>query len=213
MNIFRLIADLSHLASILILLLKIHKTKSCAGISFKTQLLYALVFLTRYPDLFWSFVSYYNTIMKIFFIVSSIYIVYLVKFRFKATYDAEKDYLRIEFILLPVIILALCFNYEFEITEILWTFSIYLEAVAVVPQLFMIQRHGEAETITAHYLAALGIYRALYIANWIVRYQTEGFVDYIVWVAGIVQTALYADFLYLYVFKVLRGEKLTVLPQ
>lgn len=34
----------------------------------------------------------------------------------------------------------------------------------------MLQRTGEAETITTHYLAALGVYRALYIPNWIYRY-------------------------------------------
>ena len=42
----------------------------------------------------------------------------------------------------------------------LWAFSIWLEAVAILPQLFMLQRTGEAETITTHYLFALGAYRA-----------------------------------------------------
>ena len=54
------------------------------GISFKTQALYVLVFLTRYLDMFMGdFVSYYNTIMKLFFIGSSAYILYLMKGRFK----------------------------------------------------------------------------------------------------------------------------------
>lgn len=57
-------------------------------------------------------------------------------------------------------------------SEILWSFSIFLEAVAILPQLFMLQRTGEAETITTHYLAALGAYRALYIPNWIYRCVT-----------------------------------------
>ena len=35
-------------AMILVLLLKIHATKSCAGISLKTQELYLIVFCTRY---------------------------------------------------------------------------------------------------------------------------------------------------------------------
>lgn len=33
------------------------------------------------------------------------------------------------------------------------------------------------------------------------RYMTEGYVDWIVWVAGIVQTGLYSDFLYVYITK------------
>ncbi|CAG8826094.1 2296_t:CDS:1, partial [Cetraspora pellucida] len=81
---------------------------------------------------------------------------------------------------------------------VLWTFSIYLEAVAILPQLFMLSRTGEAETITTHYLFALGAYRTLYLLNWIWRFYTETHVDLIVWVAGIIQTALYSDFFYIY---------------
>jgi len=76
-----------------------------------------------------------------------------------------------------------------------------LEAVAIMPQLFMVSRTGEAETITSHYLFALGSYRALYILNWIYRYYTEDFLDWIVIIAGIVQTILYCDFFYLYITK------------
>ncbi|KAJ6315007.1 hypothetical protein OIU78_018484 [Salix suchowensis] len=32
MNIFRLVGDMTHLASVLVLLLKIHTIKSCAGV-------------------------------------------------------------------------------------------------------------------------------------------------------------------------------------
>lgn len=65
--------------------------------------------------------------------------------------------------------LSLIFNYRFTPLEVLWSFSIFLESIAILPQLFMLQRTGEAETITTHYLAALGAYRALYIPNWIYR--------------------------------------------
>jgi hypothetical protein len=36
-------------------------------------------------------------------------------------------------------------------------------------QLFMVSKTGEAESITSHYLFALGSYRGLYILNWIYR--------------------------------------------
>ena len=83
----------------------------------------------------------------------------------------------------------------------MWTFSIYLEAVAILPQLFMVSKTGEAETITSHYLFCLGSYRALYIFNWIYRYYFEDFKDLIPVIAGIVQTVLYCDFFYLYITK------------
>ena len=56
----------------------------------------------------------------------------------------------------------------------LFAVSIYLESVAILPQLFMVQKTGEAESITSHYLFALGSYRGLYILNWIYRYYAEG---------------------------------------
>jgi ER lumen protein retaining receptor len=160
--------------------------------------LFAIVFITRYLDLFTNFISVYNTLMKVFFLGSSIGTVYLMYMKFKATYDHNHDtfrcglvysrqllityvkklrmhhFPRIEFLLAPTAILALILNHEFSLMEVLWTFSIYLESVAILPQLFMVSKTGEAESITSHYLFALGSYRALYILNWIYRYYVEG---------------------------------------
>jgi len=208
MNIFRLAGDVSHLLAIIILLLKIWKTRSCSGISGKSQLLFALTYTARYLDLVTNFVSVYNTAMKLFFITASYATLYLMYVKFKATYDSNHDSFRIEFLLIPVTILALVVNHEFAFMEILWTWSIYLEALAILPQLFMVSKTGEAETITSHYLFALGAYRGLYIFNWIYRYADESYYDLIAIFAGIVQTVLYCDFFYLYVTKVLKGKKL-----
>jgi ER lumen protein retaining receptor len=84
--------------------------------------------------------------------------------------------------------------------QILWTFSIWLESVAILPQLFMLQRTGEADTITTHYLFALGLYRALYIPNWLYRYLADDkyHIQLVPFVAGIIQTLLYSDFFYIY---------------
>ncbi|KAF8504623.1 ER lumen protein retaining receptor [Russula emetica] len=207
MNIFRLFGDISHLASIFILLHKIQITRSCRGISFKTQALYVTVFVARYLDIFFTWVSLYNFIMKVFFISSSVYILYLMKVRFRPTNDPSIDTFRVEYLVGPAFVLGLLFNYSYSITEITWSFSIFLEAVAILPQLFILQRTGEAETITTHYLAALGAYRGLYIPNWIYRYFAEQLVDPISITAGLVQTGLYLDFFYVYFTKVLQGQK------
>ncbi|XP_065066177.1 ER lumen protein-retaining receptor 2-like isoform X1 [Rhopilema esculentum] len=201
MNVFRLTGDLSHVLAILLLLWKIWKSRSCAGISGKSQIMFSLVFLTRYLDLFTSFISLYNTVMKVIFISTSLATVYLIYAKFKATYDSNHDTFRVEFIVVPVAGLAVLVNHELTPMEVLWTFSIYLESVAILPQLFMISKTGEAESITSHYLFALGSYRALYILNWIYRYHFEGFFDLIAIVAGCVQTVLYCDFFYLYITK------------
>uniref|UniRef100_A0A452QKY7 KDEL endoplasmic reticulum protein retention receptor 1 n=1 Tax=Ursus americanus TaxID=9643 RepID=A0A452QKY7_URSAM len=65
MNLFRFLGDLSHLLAIILLLLKIWKSRSCAGISGKSQVLFAVVFTARYLDLFTNYISLYNTCMKV----------------------------------------------------------------------------------------------------------------------------------------------------
>ncbi|KAJ9474553.1 ER lumen protein-retaining receptor [Pseudozyma hubeiensis] len=207
MNIFRLAGDFAHLASIFILLHKIQLSKSCRGISFKTQLLYTVVFVTRYLDIF-SETSLYRFLMKAFFIGSSVYVLYLMKVKYRPTHDGGAiDTIKLEWLMGGCAVLALVFNYHFDVMEVLWTFSIYLEAVAILPQLFMLQRTGEAETITTHYIFALGAYRALYIPNWLYRYVSENQVDPISILSGLVQTGLYLDFFYVYFTKVMKGEK------
>ncbi|XP_076666359.1 ER lumen protein-retaining receptor [Andrena cerasifolii] len=208
MNIFRLLGDLSHLLAIIILLVKIWKTRSCAGISGKSQILFAIVYTMRYLDLVTTYISSYNTFMKIIFIAASCATVFLMYVKFKATYDHNHDTFRIEFLILPTLVLALLINHEFTVMEVLWTFSIYLESVAILPQLFLVSKTGEAESITSHYLFALGSYRGLYLLNWVYRYYVEDYFDLIVIVAGLVQTVLYCDFFYLYITKVLKGKKL-----
>ncbi|XP_068785338.1 ER lumen protein-retaining receptor 1 [Struthio camelus] len=210
MNPFRFLGDLSHLLALLILLLKVWRSRSCAGISGKSQALFALVFTTRYLDLLTNFISLYNTAMKVVYIACSYATVWLIYSKFKATYDGNHDTFRVEFLLAPAALLAFLVNHDFTPLEILWTFSIYLEAVAILPQLFLVSKTGEAETITSHYLFALGLYRALYLGNWLWRYHAEGFCDLIAVVAGLVQTVLYCDFFYLYITKVLKGKKLSL---
>jgi len=146
--------------------------------------------------------------MKVIFIGSTIGTCYLIFVKFKATYDSNHDSFRAEFLVIPVGGLAVLVNHELSVMEVLWTFSIYLESVAILPQLFMISKTGEAESITSHYLFALGSYRGLYLFNWIYRFYGEGFFDLIAVVAGVVQTVLYCDFFYLYVTKVLKGKSL-----
>lgn len=143
MNVFRLIADLMHLASIFILLHKIKTSRSCVGkgvflflllpahatmnwnldhlglgISFKSQLLYSVVFLTRYLDLFGVWHSLYNSCMKIFFIATSLYIVYLMQVKFKATYDANLDTFRVEYLLGGAAVFALLTTFDYSVLEV-----------------------------------------------------------------------------------------------
>jgi len=132
---------------------------------------------------------------------------YLMKNEYRPTHDPNIDTFKSRFLLTAAAVLAVIFPSKYTPSELLWTFSIWLESVAILPQLFIVQRTGEAETITAHYIFALGVYRALYIPNWLWRYYVDGHKDPISVLAGLVQTALYCDFFYIYWTKVMKGRK------
>mmetsp|Transcript_13136 Transcript_13136/g.35756 ORF Transcript_13136/g.35756 Transcript_13136/m.35756 type:complete len:215 (+) Transcript_13136:169-813(+) len=212
MNIFRLCGDMTHLASIILLLLKIHGMRSCRGVSLKTQELYALVFFTRYLDLFTNYVSLYNTLMKLVFLIATFSIVYLMRYDkvIKVTYDRESDTFRHVFLVVPCLLLAVIFHNE-GLLEILWAFSIFLEAVAILPQLILLQRTQNIDNITGNYVFLLGSYRAFYILNWIYRYFTEPVkIQVLVWVSGLVQTVVYCDFFWYYFKSWQNNEKLAL---
>ena len=76
----RLCGDLSHVISILILILRLRVSRSALGVSVKTQELFLLVFLTRYLDLFTTFYSLYNSLMKVAYIMATSYIVCMIKY-------------------------------------------------------------------------------------------------------------------------------------
>lgn len=94
-----------------------------SGISGKSQILFAVVYTTRYLDLVTTYVSLYNTLMKIVFIAAAYATIYLIYIKFKATYDHNHDTFRIEFLLIPAIILALLINHDFTFLEVTISFS------------------------------------------------------------------------------------------
>uniref|UniRef100_A0A6G5A7T5 Putative er lumen protein retaining receptor n=1 Tax=Rhipicephalus microplus TaxID=6941 RepID=A0A6G5A7T5_RHIMP len=197
MNIFRLAGDLSHLLAIIILLLKIWRTRSCSGISGKSQILFSITYTARYLDLFTTFVSPYNSVMKVVFLAASYGTLYLMYVKFKATNDRNHDTFRIEFLLVPVCLLALLINHEFtpletqpgghergfrsgvlhatllfrDPLEVLWTFSISWRrwpSSSAVPGL----RSGRGR---AHHLPLLSAWAlpSLYLLNWSTATYTE----------------------------------------
>ncbi|OBA22239.1 ER lumen protein retaining receptor [Metschnikowia bicuspidata var. bicuspidata NRRL YB-4993] len=206
MNIFRFLGDVSHMLSIGILLYSIEVNRSVDGLSLKTQALYVAVFVIRYVDLLYKFVSLYNSFMKLFFIATSVYTVYLMTHKYPKKIREDTDTFPVKYLGLAAGALCLIFTHAYTLREITWSFSIWLEALAILPQLFMLQKTGSAENITTHYIFALGVYRFLYIPNWLYRYFAEGKFDYVAVLAGISQTLIYSDFFYIYYTKVMQGK-------
>ena len=201
-NFIQLIGDTLHLISFVIIIYKIFKDKSCKGVSAKTFEIYLIVFCTRYLDLFIYFISFYNTFMKILFIGASAFILYLMHFKeeFKKTYDRKgEDTFPHLYLILFAIIMTLLIHKNFTLWGLTWSFSLWLESVAVFPQISIVANTDGVFTYTAHYLASLGLYRFFYILLWVYRYVKEGRVLWVSVFSGILQVLLYTDFFYLYI--------------
>ena len=83
MDLFQLIGDFLHLIALLMLLLKILANKNVIGISYRTQEVYLVVFLTRYSDMLiehhWG--SLYFNAMRFIFIAITGYTIYVMRFK------------------------------------------------------------------------------------------------------------------------------------
>jgi ER lumen protein retaining receptor len=127
------------------------------------------VFCLRYLDLFMYFVSVYNTVMKLFFISSTVLIIYLMRVKkpFKMTYDSIGDSFPHLMVLLPAAFVLTCIvPTGWTAWEFTWSYSLWLEALAFIPQIVMLHKIRVIENLTSHYVAMLGLYRFFYILNW-----------------------------------------------
>lgn len=83
MDVFQLIGDFLHLIAMLMLLLKILANKNVIGLSYRTQELYMVVFVTRYSDMIlenhWG--SLYFNAMRILFLLITAYTIYVMRFK------------------------------------------------------------------------------------------------------------------------------------
>jgi hypothetical protein len=85
--------------------------------------------------------------------------------------------------------------------EYIWTFSIILESVAFLPQLIMFRKDRNMQMVVRRFIALRGIYRLLYIFNWVYRAHTESHYTphYLVYAAGGIQVLSYCDFWWYYI--------------
>ncbi|KAL3958306.1 hypothetical protein ACCO45_006468 [Purpureocillium lilacinum] len=185
-NIFRILGDLSHALSKCILIFAIHRNRSAEGVSFITQGLYALVFCTRYLDIFREHSLLLHTRRHAMGVPAVA--------REGAVVEDGGGVLGVSLLLSPFVMLI--FEHVWSFTSWLWVFSQILESACVLPQLLLLRQTTVPTVIDSFYLVALGSYRALYCLNWIWReFDVSGHKPNAVSVIfGIIQTALYVDF-------------------
>lgn len=207
-NIFRYTADFSHVLSILVLIYRMIGRKSCAGVSLKTRVIYLIVFLCRYVNSGFFAPPMYNLIFKTFYICSTSLVIVLMLTKFRRTYDKRHDSFSMIILVVMCVPLALVSTRNYSVGEVLWTFSLWLESVAIIPQLFLIKRNQRVDVVTKDHVFFLGLYRLFYVLNWIRKAVVKNKTVRVTWVTGILQTIIYFDFLYYYCRAFFRGTEM-----
>lgn len=209
------------------LIVKVQWQKSMAGISKKTLQLYAAVFVCRLiatlcssgylpvdrsGDFLYQFGDLLSLacVLKLLQLIESTY-----AYSYQDVYDTM-DVLR----LIPGCIVCAVFihgnlNNCFYFDTI-WTLSMNLDTVAMLPQLWMLSKLGEVECMTSHFVFAMTVSRACAFAFWMYGYQELGrsrgvnLAGYQLLAAHSLQLLLSLDFLYYYVVARVRGRKMSL---
>jgi hypothetical protein len=97
--------------------------------------------------------------------------VYGIKVMFNGSYEEMYDTLPWYFLAAPSLIIACCvhptLNMNFA-TDTAWAFSMYLEGVAVLPQLLFFKRKNkEIERFTSHFVAFQGVAKLFSVLFWL----------------------------------------------
>lgn len=217
-NIFGLLADLVHLCSYFVIIQKIRSLKETSELSYRTQEIYLMVYLTRYGDIIFNRHSLYLTSMKIIYIALTMWIIYQIKYKksFIQTYNPmDDDFNHYLYIYPSILVITLVFHSwskEHPFFEFSWSYSIWLEAVAIIPQLWVVHKKKQFTVITGKYIIQQAIYRMLYILNWVYRIAMHGHVYWIKQVAGILQTIIFVDFAYQFQIGLKTSSETITLP-
>ncbi|KAJ6306337.1 hypothetical protein OIU76_001337 [Salix suchowensis] len=217
-------AEVVHSIGISVLIYKLMKEKTCAGLSLKSQELTAIFLAVR---LYCSFVMEYDihTLLDSATLLTTLWVIYTIRFNLRSSYMEDKDNFAIYYLVIPCAVLALFIHprtHHHIVNRVCWAFCVYLESISVLPQLQVMQNTKIVEPFTAHYVFALGVARFLGCAHWVLQVlDTRGHLltamGYGLWpftvlLSEIVQTFILADFCYYYVKSVLGGQLVLRLP-
>eukprot|EP00916_Digyalum_oweni_P019765 GHVL01032998.1.p1 GENE.GHVL01032998.1~~GHVL01032998.1.p1 ORF type:complete len:279 (+),score=23.27 GHVL01032998.1:63-899(+) len=203
---------------------KIHKSKSCGGVSLKMMECYLLLTFVRLCSIipFEGYLPYdstgdwlYQTVEALTFLLQCA-VIYFFRFKYADTYDSSKDVFNPLLLIVPSAILAFFWHPSlnaFMPADAAWTFALYLESVCVFPQLWMFQKEGKVEAAISHFLAGQALSKALSFVFWASSHAElndpsrpmKSYVGVWVIVMQIVQLILMGDFIYQYIKCVSKG--------
>eukprot|EP01066_Platyproteum_vivax_P008618 Platyproteum_vivax@DN3651_c0_g1_i2.p1 len=121
---------------------------------------------------------------------------------------------QLRMLIMGAIVMAFCFHLtlnKFFVTDIAWAFALYLEAIAVLPQLILFFREKKVDTSTTHFLFSQACSKCMAFTFWLTIYNELNrfgfsfvpglapFVGYFVMLMQLAQLLLMGDFVVTYI--------------
>lgn len=233
-SFFLTLSGLIQMFGFFLIALRVQNTQSVAGLSLNTQICYGVAFFARFVSVIKheGYLPYDSSGDVIYRIVEFLalllagYVIFMAAIKYKATYTWDLDRVNCLILIGPALILASLIHPNLNnsyFADIAWTFSLYLESIAMFPQLYMFSKKGgEVEALTSHFVASQGLSRFCALAFWLFSFQElnnypggnwslfKGYVGYFVMLFQILQVLLFSDFLYEYYKSLRRGLPMTV---
>jgi ER lumen protein retaining receptor len=223
---FNLASEVSHAIAAAHLLHRLARSRKCSGVSLKAQELVSLYLLCRSVCSLRLEMNE-HTLLDALALAFSISTVFLLRFQKRTPGlkdEAHFDRMNQALIIGPCAFVAGLVHppapYS-RLIRILWAFSLNLEALSILPQLYMLRTRGDkpVEPFLASYLMLLGISRFFTLFHWIFQFidNSLAFTQlvhgnswiYSVLTTEIVSTLMLSDFTYLYFRKLYFGQQPT----
>jgi len=196
---------------------KVARTKNVRGISAKSLMMQAAVHILRLCSTTWlkGYIpsdetgDWFYQFMDVLMLVMCLFLLHAVLKTHRSTYQEDCDDFDVKPALLGCILLAVFIHPDLDdrvLFDSLWASALYVDVVAMLPQLWMMSKVGrEVEGLTGHYVAAITASRVSYFVFWYFGFVELAPVDGGFNAAGwtiismqVLQLLFLADFMYYY---------------
>jgi len=207
-----MMASYIQLLGLLVVAREIHVTRSARGLSLHMILCYLMAVTARFCSI--GFENHYMPgdhesehrmyqILEFATLATVAYIAYQARVQYYDTYDLDLDQIKPLHLALPALVLACVYGpnwNESSLSNVAWSFALYLEAVAVMPQLVMFTMGKKPASFMAHFLFVVAVAKALAFGFWSWYFYTYA-VPECIYIVGsqAVQLVIMGDFIYRYV--------------
>ena len=231
-SFFLVLSSLVQTCAFLIILVKVTNYQSCSGLSANTLICYAILLFARLTSTLFlpgylpsdSSGSWLYQLSDTLSLLICCLLIYLIYFKYKETSDILLDNkIPFYFLVIPCYALSIWFRSSLNnntFCDINWAFSMYLEAIAIFPQILLFSiKKGQIESFTSHYVALCGLSRLFSLIFWWDTYEElisfdlyfGKYVGYFIIGSQILQLIIMADYYYLYFKSILKGQEINTM--